>query len=154
MCFSPVGQQLYLCVLVSLHLAVGLSVSSQPLLHTLFCSRLLVFKLLLQLINPGVINTSHKIVCYFLKQWRVTFCCIRSARWVVLTFQQWEVRQMICMKWYQSLHLFVLKYIFCFWTPAFWLYLCTSCVFSCFSLDLRSPFIKISFSSSATFFSR
>lgn len=33
-------------------------------------------------------------------------------------------------------------------------YLCTSCVFSCFSLDLRSPFSRISFSSSATFFSR
>lgn len=33
-------------------------------------------------------------------------------------------------------------------------HLWTSCVFSCFSLDLRSPFIRISFSSSATFFSR
>lgn len=51
-CFSPVGQQLYLCVLVSLQLAVSLSVASQALLHTLLCPGLLVFQLLLQLMNP------------------------------------------------------------------------------------------------------
>lgn len=32
--------------------------------------------------------------------------------------------------------------------------LCTSWVFSCFSLLFRSPFVRLSFSSSVTFFSR
>lgn len=32
--------------------------------------------------------------------------------------------------------------------------LCTSCVFSCFSLLFRSPLVRLSFSSSVTFFSR
>jgi len=54
MCFSPVAQQRYLHVLVPLHLAVGLSVSPQLLMQTLFCSRLLVFQLLLELMDPEV----------------------------------------------------------------------------------------------------
>lgn len=33
-------------------------------------------------------------------------------------------------------------------------HLCTSCVFSCFSLLFRSPLLRLSFSSSVTFFSR
>lgn len=57
-CFLPVGQHLYLCVLVSLHLAVGLSMPPEPLLQILLCSHLLVFQLLLQFMNPGMMNTS------------------------------------------------------------------------------------------------
>lgn len=58
---SPVGQQLYLCALVSLHLAVGLSVPPQALLQVLLCAGLLVFQLLLQLINPDMMNTPNKM---------------------------------------------------------------------------------------------
>lgn len=51
-CFSPAAQQLYLRVLVSLHLAEGLSVSLETLFHILLRSGLLVLQLLLHLVDP------------------------------------------------------------------------------------------------------
>lgn len=68
-CFSPVGQQLYLCVPVSLQLAVSLSVASQALLHTLLCPGLLVFQLLLQLMNPDDDDDER------IRQHDLFFCC-------------------------------------------------------------------------------
>lgn len=59
-CFSPTAQQLYLRVLVSLHLAVGLSVSPETLFHILLCSSLLVLQLLLQLVDPETTTQDNR----------------------------------------------------------------------------------------------
>lgn len=67
-CFSPTAQQLYLRVLVSLHLAVGLSVSPETLFHILLCSSLLVLQLLLQLVDPETTTQDNR--------WRYTLSWI------------------------------------------------------------------------------